>query len=244
MTELTLALPAYNEADNIGAVLADCKAALDELGWPWEILVIDNESTDNTADTAEAFAREHGSVRVIRHPENRLYSGSCETALRNARGRFVAIMDSDGQATPRDLPIFIDMLERGHNLVFGWRRKRHDPLTRLLMSRVFNAMGRWYLRYPFHDLNCGYRVFDRTFIDAAVIRHRVNLVNPELYVRARLANLSIGEVAVDHRPRAGGHTSHDFRKLVGVFVDVRRYFVSLRAELRAAGRSDPPTGTA
>lgn len=233
MTDVTLALPAYNESENIATVLSECVSALQSLGRTWEILVIDNASTDDTAAVCLAFAPADERIKVIQHPENRLYSGSCQTAMLHARGKFVAIMDSDGQATARDLPRFVDALEQDNNVVFGWRRERHDPIGRLIVSRVFNAMGKWYVRYPFHDLNCGYRMFDRAFIDAAEIRYRVNLANPELYVRARLANLKVSEIAVEHRQRIGGGTSHDFRKFLRVFVDVTRYLRSLRAELRS-----------
>lgn len=232
MTAITLALPAYNESENITTVLSECVSVLENLGRTWELLVIDNASTDDTAAFVNALAEGDERIRLIQHAENRLYSGSCETALQNARGDFVAIMDSDGQVTARDLPRFIELLEQGNNLVLGWRRERRDPFGRLLVSRFFNVLGKWYLRYPFHDLNCGYRMFDRSFIDAATILHRINLVNPELFTRARLADLRVAEVAVEHRERVGGDSSHDFRKLLRVFLDVRRYLRALGGELR------------
>jgi glycosyltransferase involved in cell wall biosynthesis len=231
--DLTLALPAYNEARNLEAVLEASTSALERIGLTWELLVIDNCSTDDTAQLADAFAEHHPGVRVIRHDRNRQYSGSCATAIDEAGGDRVAIMDSDGQADPADLSVFLERLDRGANLVFGWRRERDDPPARLAMSYVFNLMGKWHLRFPFHDLNCGFRMFDRRFVEVAQINHEVNLVNPELYVRARLAGLAMDEVAITHSARIGGKSSHEFRHSLRIFWTVNRYLSDLARDLRA-----------
>jgi dolichol-phosphate mannosyltransferase len=237
--EVSLVLPAYNEQANIAAVLAESVRALEALGRPWEVLVIDNHSADDTAGVVARFARAEPRVRLIRHERNRLYAGSCRTGMREARGRYVAIMDSDGQFTAADLPRFLSRLEGGANLVFGWRRRRRDPLGRKLVSWVFNALGRLWLGFPLHDLNVGLRMFDRRFLAVAEVRHALNMANPELYVRARRAGLVLGEVEVRHFERRGGKTSHDLRRLVALFCNVNRYFRALRAELRSpeGGRS-------
>lgn len=235
--EITLALPAYNESENLASVLDDSIAALEDLGKTWELLVIDNFSSDDTADVAQAYADKDSRIRVIRHDRNRLYSGSCATAIREAKGDYVAIMDSDGQALAADLPLFFACLDGGANLVFGWRKERKDPFSRLAISAVFNWLGKLKLRFPFHDLNCGYRVFDRTFVDVADISHEVNLANPELYVRAVNAGLAMDEVAIEHLPRAGGDSSHDFLRSWKLFRDVNRHFSALRKELKLGGKA-------
>jgi glycosyltransferase involved in cell wall biosynthesis len=230
--EVTLALPAYNEENNILKVLAESKDVLEKLGRTWEIIVIDNHSNDQTPDLVKAYMKNEPRVRLVVHDENRLYSGSCTTALRESKGQYVAIMDSDGQFVAADLPAFIGKLENGANFVIGWRRKRYDPAMRLMTSAVFNLLGKFWLGYPFHDLNCGIRMFDRRFIEAAVIRHRINMANPEFYVRAKLARLSLDECEVQHFERIGGTTSHNFRKSWQIFVSVNRYFMALRDELK------------
>src|SRR5204863_8176913 len=116
----------------------------------------------------------------------------------------------------------------------GWRRVRHDPLGRKLMSLVFNRLARKRLDCPLHDLNVGLRMFDREFMQAAHLRHTLNLANPELYVRARLAGLKVTEVPILHFAREGGRSCHDMRKLWRVFQQVRDYFHALEAELKAA----------
>jgi len=227
---VTLALPCYNEADNIRAVMQAAILELEKIGRPWELIVIDNHSSDRTATVVKEFVQLESRVRLIVHPENRLYSGSCATALREARGELIAIMDSDGQFSASDLPQMIARLEAGANLVIGWRKARHDPASRKLMSAVFNILGKLWLDFPLHDLNCGLRMFDRKFVGVAEIKHRINLVNPELYVRAYNAKLKVDEVIITHAERTKGQTSHDFKKSYRIFMSVNNYFRTLRAE--------------
>lgn len=235
--QITLALPCYNEAENIAAVLAESSQHLNQLNQPWEILVVDNCSSDNTAKVVREIAERDPRVRLIVHDCNRLYSGSCKTILENSRGRFVALMDSDGQFSAADLPAMLREIDAGANLVFGWRKKRFDPLSRKAMSLVFNALGKFYLSYPLHDLNVGLRMFDRQFIQSAEVRYAMNMVNPELFARARQANLQVSEVTVRHAERRKGATCHNFAKLGKLLCDVVRYFRNLSAEINAASAS-------
>jgi glycosyltransferase involved in cell wall biosynthesis len=236
--EISLVLPCYNEREGITAVLARSAQALERLGRSWELLVIDNHSSDGTPEVGRDFLRGEHRGRLLVHETNRYYSGSCQTALTESRGRHIAIMDSDGQFTADDLPLFLEALAGGANLVFGWRRQRHDPLSRKLMSKLFNAMARHYLGCSLHDLNVGLRVFDRQFQAAAEVRHRLNLANPELYVCARRAGLVIGEVPVKHFARQGGRSCHDPRKMWGLLRTVHAYFRSLRDDLRGLSRCE------
>jgi glycosyltransferase involved in cell wall biosynthesis len=230
--DITLALPAYNEESNIARVLQEAITALEDIGRPWEIILVDNCSSDRTAEVGLAVAEKEPRVRVISHDENRLYSGSCATAMREAKGKYVAILDSDGQVVPTDIPRFLEKLEAGTNVVFGWRNPRRDPFSRLAMSAVFNFLGKWYIKFPLHDLNCGFRMFDRKFIENVEITHRINMSNPEMYTRAKIAGLKMDEATIEHYERKGGETSHDFRKLFGVLVGVQRHFRDLGRELK------------
>jgi glycosyltransferase involved in cell wall biosynthesis len=229
---ITLALPAYNEQDNIAVVLGDAVKSLQALNRPWEIIVIDNASSDATADRVRDFAARQPEVRLVVHDTNKLYSGSCATALREAKGEQIAIMDSDRQHTADDLPRFLGKVDQGADLVIGWRRHRNDPLARILFSSVFNTMGKIYLQYPLHDLNCGFRVVTRRLADRISITHRINLANPEFYTRAVLAGAKVDEVEVNHFARKEGKSTMDFGKIFRLFMTVNDYFRSLHADLR------------
>jgi len=230
--DITLALPAYNEAGNIESVLAESVDALNQTGRTWDIIVIDNHSSDDTPDKVRLFAKTEPRVTLVVHETNRFYSGSCQTALREARGAYLMIMDSDGQFTARDLPVFLEQLDSGVDFVMGWRHKRNDPIPRILTSALFNAMGKWWLGYPFHDLNCGIRMFNRKVIEASEIKHTINMANPELFARAKMAGAQMAEVKISHFERKAGTTSHNFLKSWQLLVRVNRYMKALDDELK------------
>jgi glycosyltransferase involved in cell wall biosynthesis len=219
------------EQGNILYVLKRSVTSLKKLGMPWEIIVVDNHSRDNTANIVSQFIQIQPNVRLIIHDNNQLYSGSCKTAIQEAKGTYIAIMDSDRQVTAEDIPKFLAKLKSGANLVIGWRRKRHDSLLRFLMSWVFNKLGKVWLRCPLHDLNCGFRMFDRNFAAVAEIQHRINMVNPELYVRARCANQIVDEVEIQYFKRTMGITSHNLLRIWDIFLEVNKYIMALRREL-------------
>lgn len=224
-------LPAYNEAGYIARMVERTIAALASRPDPFEVIVVDNASSDATPQVVEGMAARDERVRLFRHEENRLYAGSCRTGTSNARGERIFIVDSDGQHPPEDVWKFDAKLGEGYDLVLGWRRRRAEPRGRLIMSGVLLALTRLYLGYPLHDVNCGIRGFSRAYAHALAIRHRVNLVNPELYVRARQGGFRVGEVAVEQESRKAGVSSQDLRRLFRVFLDVNRYLWALRREL-------------
>lgn len=240
---ITLALPCYNESENITNVLEASVMVLEKLGHPWEIIVIDNHSKDNTPEVVRSFIRAEPRVRLIVHEENRFYSGSCATALREARGEYIAIMDSDGQFTAADLASMLPKIQAGANLVIGWRKDRHDPFSRIVMSKIFNTLGKMWIGFPLHDLNCGIRLLDRKFAAVAKVNHRINMVNPEFYVRAYNAGLKLDEVVITHLERTKGQTSHNLKKFWRIFIDVNQYFRALRAEMRAQPSRGPESVT-
>lgn len=235
--EISLALPCYNEEANIRRVVEDSIAHLEQFGRPWEVIVIDNHSSDRTPEIVRGLMQQDGRIRLIVHEANRFYAGSCQTAVNEARGQYLAIMDSDCQFTIADLPKFLAKIETGDDLVFGWRRVRHDPLFRKLTSWVFNKLGWWYLGAQIHDLNVGLRVMNRRCIDAVYFEHRLNFANPELYVRAVKAGLKIGEVQIQHFERLEGAVCHNFAKSFTLFKNVNAYLTALRADLKSSASS-------
>lgn len=229
--EISVGLPAYNEEGNIRKVVSDAIMALKKQNRSWEILVIDNHSSDGTVAVVKDIMKEDPRIRIIEHEKNRFYSGSVASILREAKGDFIMIMDSDGQFTVEDLPSFMDALEKGADFVLGWRRKRNDPAFRLVASWIFKQLGRYWLGFNLHDLNCGIRMFNRRFAEAAEITANINLANPELYACAVKHNLQVGEVEVHHFPRLQGETCNTLADSLRIFAKVNRHMKELSENL-------------
>lgn len=229
----SIVLPAFNEADYIAEIVSLSLRAGSQSTDPFEVIVVDNASSDSTAAVVAAIAERDDRVRLVIHPENLGYAASCLSGTRAATGDRIFILDSDGQHDPMDIWKFDAKLEEGCELVFGWRVRREEPPARLAMSRVLWALTRMFVGFNLHDVNCGIRGFSRRFADSLVIKHQVNLVNPELFVRAKIGNFEMSEVQVIQEPRKAGVSSHDFGRLWDTFRKVVGYLGSLRAELRA-----------
>jgi glycosyltransferase involved in cell wall biosynthesis len=232
----SIVLPAFNESGYIAEMIARTLKAGEMRADPFEVIVVNNASTDATAAIVAAIAAREPRVTLISHPENRLYAASCLTGTKAAKGERIFILDSDGQHPPADVWKFDERLAAGCDIVFGWRRRRAEPLMRKLMSRFLRDLAKWHVGYDLHDVNCGIRGFNRAFADKLEIRHRVNLVNPELFVRARLGGCRIGEVEVTQEKRKAGVSSHELGRLWRIFRTVYGYLAALGGELRRADR--------
>jgi glycosyltransferase involved in cell wall biosynthesis len=210
--QLSICYCAYNERENIAACLEDARRAVGELGispGEVEVLVVDNASTDGTADAVRDWPAAGLEVRVISHPRNFLYSGSYNTALREARGGLVAILDGDNQYTARDLRESLVALRSGRaDILFGWRRDRRDPLERKIMSAGFRLSSQVLLKHGLHDINCGYRVFTAEAAKQITLREKINAAGPEIVCLAKQRGLRVGEIAVSHFARERGRSIH------------------------------------
>jgi glycosyltransferase involved in cell wall biosynthesis len=233
----SIVLPAYNESGYIEEMIARTIRAGEQRSDPFEVIVVDNASTDDTAAIVEKLAAQDARIRLIRHPENRLYAASCMSGTKAAKGERVFILDSDGQHPPSDIWKFDEAIDQGFDVVFGWRVKRAEPMTRILISKFLLGLTRYYVAFDQHDVNCGIRGFNRRFAEALEIKHRVNFVNPELFVRAKLGGYRIGEVQVVQEERRAGVSSHEFGRLFRIFETVRGTLKRLSEELTAAQRS-------
>ena len=238
--KITLALLAYNEAATIESTARQAAAELGKLFAPgdWELLLINDGSRDQTGEICDQIAAEIAPVRVFHHDPNRGYIEATLSALREAQGDYVCVFDGDGQHTAADVPRFVAKLDKGFDIVFGWKKVRHDPLERQILTRGLRLAARYFLRTRLHDINAGCRGFRREHAEKlSLIKHRINFIGPELYVRARLHDLKIGEIIVRHLPREGGESSHPIRKIPGEIWQVLNYLRALGGELKAAGKA-------
>lgn len=236
---VTLALLAYNEGDTIAQTVREANAQLqaDFAGREWEILVVNDGSRDQTGAICQQLSAELPRVRVFHHNPNRGYIEATLSALREARGEFVCVFDGDGQHTAADVMRFVEKLQGGDDIVFGWKKQRCDAPGRLLLTRGLRLAARALLASPLHDINAGCRGYRKEHVEKlSVIKHRLNFIGPELFVRARLHDLHIGEIVVQHAPRESGQSSHPVMKIPGEVAQVLRYLWALRRELREASR--------
>jgi glycosyltransferase involved in cell wall biosynthesis len=202
---LSLVIPAHNEAPNMTKVIGASITTLDRLAPEWEIVLVDDGSTDDTVARARAAMGVAASrLRVVTHQEKCGYGVTVADGLRAAHMGYVAFMDGDGQFDPADLITLADLMPTA-DLAAGWRRRRADPRYRLVMAGIFNLLVRTLYAVRVRDIDCGLKLMRREVLEAAApLLARSALLNTELYFKCQRSGFRVVQVAVHHYPRVAG----------------------------------------
>jgi glycosyltransferase involved in cell wall biosynthesis len=233
--KISIVFPVLNEEDTIRGLVENSISKLKQMPYEYKIIIVNNASSDNTGQIIEKLAENYSFVKVVHHPSNLGYAMSTLTGFKNSDGEIVVVIDGDGQHTVDDVPAFVNKIESGYDILFGWKVKRNDPAMRIIITKVLNFLARLILRYPYHDINCGYRAITRAVADKIEIRHKLNSVGPEIYVWGKLHNCKMAELPVQHFPREAGSSVHVPWTLPRTIFKMIKYLLQLRREMYAKG---------
>ncbi len=201
---LSVVIPAYNEESNVEPCLHELVEVLEGLGHPFEVIFVDDGSTDRTFAVLAALAAADRRVRVIRLRHNAGQTAALDAGFRGARGQIVVTMDADFQNDPRDIPRLLAALE-SHDAVCGWRVDRQDPWTKRVASRIANAVRRRFTGDRIHDTGCMLKAFHRGALGRLRLYRGMHRFLPTLLC---LEGFRVTEVAVRHRPRRAGRSKY------------------------------------
>lgn len=202
---LSCFLPAWNESENLVPLLEECAEVLARVADRFEVIVVDDGSTDATADVVRQFAARVPQVRVESHPRNLGYGEALLTGLRASAGDVVFFTDADRQFRIADIGLLIGPLADA-DLVVGYRLGRKDPWHRRAISATYHQLLRWLFHIRFRDVHCAFKLLSRDVVDEILplVESRSAFVSTELLVRADLAGARVVEVGVPHHPRVAG----------------------------------------
>lgn len=203
-SSLSLVIPAYDEEPNVEACYRELVAVLGDLGRPFEVIFVDDGSTDGTFAVLSRLAATDGRVRAIRFRRNAGQTAALAAGFRAARGEIVVTMDADLQNDPRDIPKLLAALP-GCDAVCGWRVDRQDPWTKRVGSRVANAVRRYFTRDGVHDTGCMLKAFRREALARLPLHRGMHRFLPALL---RMEGYRLVEVPVRHRPRRAGRSKY------------------------------------
>jgi glycosyltransferase involved in cell wall biosynthesis len=224
--QLTFFFPAYNEEENVERTV---QLALEQIG-PLvpsiEVLVVDDGSTDRTAELADALAAADPRIRV-HHQANRGYGGALRAGFENAAGELIAFSDGDLQFDLAELGRLLERLgDPGRTpvgAVIGWRIKRRDPWHRVFIAKTYNAIASIVFGLRVRDIDCAMKLFRREVFDGLRLDSDSPFLSAELLIKLRARGVRIAQVGVHHYPRAAGtNTGASFRKIVRTLRDIAR----------------------
>ena len=203
--DLSLVIPLFNEEESLGELHRAIGETMARHGARYEILFIDDGSTDRSFDILKAIRSEDPNVRLLKLRRNFGKSAALSAGFAAARGKYIVTLDADLQDVPDEIPGLIARLEEGYDLACGWRRKRMDPPGKVLSSRLYNAFVSVLTGTRVRDINCGLKGFRRVVAKELSLYGEWHRFIPLL---ARWKGFRVLEVPVVHRPRRTGHSKY------------------------------------
>lgn len=221
--KLSIVVPVYDEVENVAPLYGEIAAAVVPLECRAEVIFVDDGSTDGTTERLRDLHAEHGGdggplrLKVVRLRRNFGKSSALAAGFEVARGDVVITMDGDLQDDPKELPRFLEKLDEGFDLVCGWKRKRRDPWTKVIPSRLFNAVVSRLTGIRIHDFNCGFKAYRRELVSELRLYGGLHRFVPVL---AHAKGFRAGEIEVEHRPRTHGRSKYGAARFGAGFLDL------------------------
>jgi glycosyltransferase involved in cell wall biosynthesis len=216
--ELSIVIPVRNESHNISPLYDELTQTLGAFGRSYEIVAVDDGSTDDSFERLATIQARDPRVRVIRFRRNFGQTAAFAAGFAFARGRYVVTADGDLQNDPRDIPAMIALIERGNDIVCGWRRDRKDRfITRRIPSMVANRLISWATGVSLHDYGCSLKVFRAEIVKPLRLYGEMHRFLPAI---ASQMGVQIAELVVNHRPRRAGVTKYGLSRTIRVILDL------------------------
>lgn len=228
-TDLTIVLPAFNEAANIIAVIDQATAVAERLCVDHEIIVVDDGSTDRTAELVRARSDIDDRVRLVQHASNRGYGEAVRTGFESANRDLVFFTDADQQFDLNELDRFLPWIDRVE-VVAGYREDRQDPFMRRVNGLAWNYLVRVLFYVPVRDIDCAFKLFRRSVFDEIEFHAIGAMVNTELMVKVGRSGYGVVEVPVTHLPRkAGKARGANPRVILRAFIELFTMYRRLKS---------------
>ena len=217
-TELSVVLPVYNEKDNLIQMHAELKRSLDNIGKPYEILFVDDGSDDGSMEVLEDISATDCSVRVVQFRRNFGQTAALAAGLDLSKGEIIVTLDADLQNDPTDIPILLDAISQGADLVCGWRHERKDGYwLRLVPSKIANAIISLTTDVKLHDYGCTLKAMRREVAENLRLYGEMHRFIPAI---ASWYGINIVEIKVNHRARTSGTSKYGLSRTYRVILDL------------------------
>ena len=215
--DISVVIPLYNEEKSLAELHKRIILSLRSLSSNYELIFVDDGSTDNSFSVLKDLHKEDGQVKAIRFRKNFGKAAALSAGFKEATGKTIVTIDADLQDLPEEIPVLIKKIEEGYDLVSGWKFKRQDPLVRRVASRLFNFVTTFYTGVKIHDFNCGLKCYRREVTEEIDLYGELYRYIPAL---ASWKGFKVGEVKVNHQPRIHGKSKFGGERYVRGFFDL------------------------
>jgi glycosyltransferase involved in cell wall biosynthesis len=210
-------IPVFNEEKSLKELTRRLIKVFDDLQKSYELIFIDDGSKDNSFSILEKLSRKNSKIKIISFRKNFGKSTALACGFHFSRGEIIFTLDADLQDQPEDIPLFLKKLKEGYDLVSGWKKKRNDPIDKVIISRIFNFLTARFTGVKIHDFNCGFKVYKREVINNLEVYGDLYRFIPAL---AFWQGFKVGEVEVHHQRRLYGKSKFGQSRLPRGFFDL------------------------
>lgn len=221
--DISIIIPLLNEEESLPELVAWISRVCTQQAWSYELIMIDDGSTDASWKVIEQLALQYKTVRGIKFRRNYGKSAALNVGFAATQGNVVITMDADLQDSPDEMPELYRMIvEDKYDIVSGWKQKRHDPISKTLPTKLYNAVTRRVTGIPLHDMNCGLKAYKQTVVKNIEVYGEMHRYIPAIAKWEGFGR--IGEKVVIHQARKYGYSKFGLERFVNGFLDLLTIF--------------------
>ena len=214
---LSFIIPAKNEEESLPYLYEEIIGVVKKIKKTYEIIFIEDGSTDNTFSILQKIGKKDKNVTILKHRGNWGKSIALQNGFNTARGEIIITMDADLQDNPSQIPKFLKKIDQGYDLVSGWKKKRYDPLSKKIPSKLGNMLASFLTEIKIHDLNCGFKAYKHEVVENLSLYGELYKYIPIL---AAKQNFRVTEIIINHRSRKYGKSKFGWERNIKGFLDL------------------------
>ena len=217
--DISIVIPLYNEAESLPELYNWIEKVMRKEGFSYEVIFVDDGSTDNSWETIKTLKQNHPEVKALRFRRNYGKSPGLHCGFKRAKGDVVITMDADLQDSPDEIPtLYRTIVEDGYDLVSGWKKKRYDPLSKTIPTKLFNATARIVSGIKLHDFNCGLKAYKQEVVKNIEVYNDMHRYIP--YLAKNAGFTKICEKEVKHQARKYGSSKFGLDRFFNGYLDL------------------------
>lgn len=234
--KISVVIPAYNESGSIDEVCAGLEDVFRSISHQYEIICVDDGSTDGTSGVMQALLDKNNKIRTVKCHKNTGKTAALAAGIKIATGNIIITMDADLQNDPKDIPDMLGSINKGYDLVCGWRHQRKDNMLKVFLSKTYNSVISVMFGIKLHDINCGFKAFRKKVADTT-LRYRGD--HRYIPILAMRENYRIAEIKVRHNKRKYGRSKYHLFRINAVF-DIIKLYIATKTLMGRYDRKEEP----